>query len=315
MDLATYTALGLDHSLMESDITQPVNGRTFFEDVTTSNSAEGDAGYEPSPEAFPGDAVPRGAVEHIPAWPSDTSYPGTTRAVWIYTSPGSRDGADAPALIVFNDGGMYVDEGGAVRATAVLDSLVHAGELGPVVAVFANPGVPGGAEPGFGDLDTFRHRSVEYDTCNAAFASFLETELLPMAEARVGRPFTRDPARRMIAGISSGGICAFNTAWHRPDLFGLVLSHCGSFTAIRGGHNYPYLVRSSERKPIRAFLQSGAADLDTLFGNWALANQAMAAALDYASYEFRFEFGTGGHSLAHAGACFADAVRWLLPDG
>ena len=46
--------------------------------------------------------------------------------------------------------------------------------------------------------------------------------------------------RRLIGGISSGGICAFNAAWHRPDRFGRVLSHCGSFTAIRGGHHYPY---------------------------------------------------------------------------
>ena len=48
------------------------------------------------------------------------------------------------------------------------------------------------------------------------------------------------------------------------------------------------------------------------FGNWPLANQQMAAALSFAGYDLRFEFGTGGHNLRHGGALFADALRWLL---
>ena len=312
MDLDTVKMLGLDRSLVDGALTQPINGRSFFEDVGTATSAPGDAGYEPCPEAFPGPDVERGHLEHVAGWRSSAGYPGTTRDLWIYTSPGVRDAPDAPGLMVFNDGGWYADPDGPIRVPAVLDSLVNSGELAPTVAVFAACGVPEGADQGMGDLATFRQRSVEYDTCNAAFVSFLDSEVLPVAEAHTGRAVTRDPARRLICGISSGGICSFNAAWHRPDLFGVVLSHCGSFTAIRGGNNFPYLVRSTERKPIKVFLQSGAADLDTLFGSWSLANQAMAAALDFAGYEFRFEFGTGGHSLAHGGACLADALRWLL---
>ena len=38
----------------------------------------------------------------------------------------------------------------------------------------------------------------------------------------------------------------------------------------------------------------------------------MAAALSFAGYDLRFEFGTGGHNLRHGGALFADALRWLL---
>ena len=52
-----------------------------------------------------------------------------------------------------------------------------------------------------------------------------------------------------------------------------------SFTNIRGGHHYPYLVRTSERKPIRMFLTSGKMDLDVLYVNWPLANRQMASAL------------------------------------
>ena len=85
----------------------------------------------------------------------------------------------------------------------------------------------------------------------------------------------------------------------------------GSFVNVRGGHNYPYLIRSTPRKPLRVFLQSGERDGNAIMGNWALANRLMASALEYAGYEYRFVFGEGGHSVRHGGAIFADSLRWL----
>ncbi|HZP29733.1 MAG TPA: alpha/beta hydrolase-fold protein [Acidimicrobiia bacterium] len=312
MDLDTYRALGLDRSLVDDGLTSSFNGRSFFDDVTRSTSDPGDAPYAPCPEAFPAAGTPRGRVEHVPGWQSSACYPGTTRDIWVYASAGLDAATDAPALMVFNDGGTYVADDGAMRVPAVLDSLVHAGELPPTMAVFVQAGRPEGADGGMGDLATFRQRSVEYDTCDDRYVTFLATEVLPLAEERAGRPATTDPARRLICGISSGGICSFNAAWHAPDRFGLVLSHCGSFTAIRGGHHLPYLVRTTERKPIRVVLQTGAHDLDTVFGNWELANRELAAALSYAGYEHRLEVGSGGHTLAHGGAILADSLRWLF---
>jgi enterochelin esterase family protein len=90
-----------------------------------------------------------------------------------------------------------------------------------------------------------------------------------------------------------------------------VLSHVGSFVNLRGGHQYPYLVRSTPRKPIRVFLQEGKGDVNIVSGNWVLANQQMASALEYAGYDMRFDFGDGGHSLRHGGAIFAESLRWL----
>ena len=86
---------------------------------------------------------------------------------------------------------------------------------------------------------------------------------------------------------------------------------CGSFTNIRGGNQVQYLVRSNERKDIKVFLQSGERDADIILGSWPLANQTLAASLDYAGYDFRFEFGTGGHNLRHGGSMFAETLRWL----
>jgi len=133
-----------------------------------------------------------------------------------------------------------------------------------------------------------------------------------LVEDHLGRALHTDPSRRLICGISSGGICAFNAAWHSPESFGLVLSHCGSFTNIRGGHNFPYLVRSTEAKPIKVLLQSGKHDLSIVQGSWAIANHDMAAALEFSGYDFKFVFGEGAHSLRHGGAIFADSLRWLF---
>ena len=82
-----------------------------------------------------------------------------------------------------------------------------------------------------------------------------------------------------------------------------------------GGDNFPYLIRTERRRPIRMWLQSGKHDADIPNGNVALANQTMAAALEYAGYDHRFEFGEGGHSLAHGGAQFAESLKWIFRPG
>ena len=178
-----------------------------------------------------------------------------------------------------------------------------------MVGVFINLGTVPAADPG---QRPRANRSFEYDTLSDQYARFLEKEILP----EVGKELRlrQDAAGRAICGISSGGICAFTAAWERPDLFSKVLSHVGSFTNIRGGDVYPGLVRKTPRKPIRVFLQDGSGDLDNQFGSWPLANQQMAAALKYAKYDYRFEYGDGGHNGKHGGAILPDSLRWLWRD-
>ena len=117
---------------------------------------------------------------------------------------------------------------------------------------------------------------MEYDTLSDQYAKFLLNDLLPEVQKKYN--ITEDPMGRSACGISSGGICAWTVAWERPDQFRKVISYIGSFTNIRGGHNYPAIIRKTEKKPIRVFLQEGENDLDNLHGNWPLANRQMAAA-------------------------------------
>ena len=84
---------------------------------------------------------------------------------------------------------------------------------------------------------------------------------------------------RAIAGASSGAICAFTAAWERPDAFSKVFSTIGTYVGLRGGNDYPTLVRKTEPKPIRVFLQDGSNDLNIYGGDWWVANQDMLSAL------------------------------------
>jgi enterochelin esterase family protein len=258
----------------------------------------------PDSEVQPG--VPKGKVTKH-SW-SSKIFDGTVRDYWIYV-PAQYDGQQPACVMVFQDGGAYVNEKGQFRVPTVFDNLIHKKEMPVTIGIFINPGNFPATEAG---KQPRSNRSFEYDTLSDQYARFLEKEMLP----EVGKEYKlrSDAAGRAIGGISSGGICAFTVAWQRPDLFSKVLSHVGSFTNIRGGDVYPGIIRKTERKPIRVFLQDGSGDLDNQHGNWPLANQQMAAALKFAKYDYKFEYGDGGHNGKHGGAILPDSLRWLWRD-
>lgn len=313
MDIETYQRHGLHKPFAEDDFFgKIVNGRSNQE-AFDALSIPADNQYNPCPEAYPDEKVPRGLVTSLTDWSESSIYPNTQRDIWIYIPSQFDPHGEPPALMVFNDGSLYLDDIGVIRATKVLDSLTYAGEIPPTIGVFIMPGRPDDVAKGTKGSDPrmFKQRSIEYDSCTDTYVRFLLDDVLPLVAKHIGLDLTENPARRTICGISSGGICAFNAAWHRPEAFGRVLSHCGSFVNLRGGHNYPYLIRSTPRKPIRVFLQSGEGDSNIIIGSHPLANQQMAAALEFAGYDFKFAFGQGGHNLRHGAAIFADSLRWL----
>lgn len=270
--------------------------------VAFTTSMTGDEPYALSPDSSRKDGVPHGSVTQHRWW-SERIYPGTERDYWLYV-PQQYRGTTPACLMIFQDGGRYV--GPEVNVPTVFDNLIAEGAMPVTIGLFVNSGDKGPGDPVFGGNN---NRSYEYDSLGDAYARFLLEELIP--EVAKEYALVDDPAGRAICGISSGGICAFTAAWERPDAFGKVVSHCGSFTSIRGGNAYPSLIRRTEVKPIRVFLQTGARDLDTVYGNWSLANLEMAAALAYRDYDYQFVFGEGGHTLKHGGAIFPDTMRWL----
>ncbi|MDB6004507.1 MAG: esterase [Prosthecobacter sp.] len=273
--------------------------------ASLAHSAPQDDQYVLGPDSQVKEGVPQGKVTQMPAWANSKIYPGTTRDWWVYVPAQYK--AETPAnVMVFCDGGGFVKADGQFRVPVVFDNLIAKGEMPVTIAIFINPGVFPTTNP---KEKPRSNRSFEYDSLGDLHARFLLEEILP--EVSKSYKLTEDPEGRAICGNSSGGICAFTVAWERPDAFRKVVSHIGSFTNIRGGYVYPALVRKTEKKPLRVFLQDGSNDLDNQFGNWPLANQDMAASLKFAGYDYQFVLGEGTHSGKQGGAILPDTLRWL----
>ncbi len=253
------------------------------------------------------EGVPQGTVTKG-TWTSDKVFPGTVRDYWVYV-PKQYNPQKPACVMVFQDGGAYVNTERQFRVPTVFDNLIHKGEMPVTIGIFLNPGVFPTEKP---DGKPKSNRSFEYDTLSDQYARFLLEEILPA----VGKDYnlTDDPNGRAIGGISSGGICAWTVAWERPDAFRKVLSHVGSFTNIRGGHDYQAQIRKTDPKPIRIFMQDGENDLDNIHGNWPLANQQMAKSLAFKEYDYKFVYGTGAHNGIHGGAILPESLRWLWRD-
>lgn len=272
--------------------------------VMPNTSAAGDEQYQLGPDSHRQEDVPRGEVtKHV--WKSRI-FEDTIREYMVYV-PAQYDGSTPAAVMVFQDGHAYVSETGQFRVPVVFDNLIHQKRMPVTVGIFINPGHK--SENVAENPWKSSNRSFEYDTLSDQYARFILEEILPEVGKTVKLSERRED--RAICEISSGGICAFTVAWERADQFSRVLSHAGSFTNIRGGHNYSALIRKTERKPLRVFLQDGSNDLDNQHGNWWLANLQMDAALKFAGWDYRFVGGEGGHSGVHGGAILPESLEWL----
>ncbi|NOS68342.1 MAG: gluconolactonase [Verrucomicrobia bacterium] len=232
-------------------------------------------------------------------------FPGTTREVSVYL-PRQYDATTPACVYVGQDGGGF-------NATTVFDNLIARKEIPVLIGVFIKPGVVKAADTN--SLDRF-NRSLEYDGLGPDYARFVLTEIFPAveklktADGRTVRLSTNGNDR-CIGGASSGAICAFTAVWERPDAFSRVFSSIGTYVGLRGGNDYPTLVRKFEPKPIRVFLQDGTNDLNIYAGDWWMVNQEMERAFTFAGYEHEHVWGSGGHDGKQATAIFPDAMRFL----
>ncbi len=272
--------------------------------LTLPASAD-DSEYRLGPDSERQEGVPAGEVKSF-VFADSKVFAGTTHA-WSLYVPKQYDSAKPACVMVFFDGSGYAKLDGHTRVPIVFDNLIAKKEMPVTLGVFINPGIFKATDGG----NDRSNRSVEYDTVSDANARFVIEEIMP--QVTKDYRLTDDPAGWAIAGMSSGGIAAFTVAWERPDKFRKVVSWIGSFTNIRGGYVFPALIRKSKRnpKPIQVFLQDGSNDLDNAHGNWPLSNQDMAAALKFAGYDYKFEYGSGAHSPKHGAALFPETLRWL----
>jgi len=264
--------------------------------------------YPLGADSKPQPGVPKGEVLKF-TFENSKIFPGTWREFWVYVP--AQYTPDKPACVYVNQDGIQYE------APIVFDNLIHKKEMPVTIGVFIMHGRVKAADSGTA-LDRF-NRSFEYDGLGDNYVRFLLEELLPEVETKKttdGRAIriSKNGNDRAIGGASSGAICAFNAAWERPTEFSRVFSAIGTYVGLRGGDRYSTLVRKSEPKPIRVFLQDGSNDLNIYGGDWWMANQTLERAMSFAGYEVQHVWGEGAHNQKHATAIFPDAMRWLWKD-
>jgi sugar lactone lactonase YvrE/enterochelin esterase-like enzyme len=280
----------------------------------------------PLPDAQRQPGVPQG--EMLSGEITDSKiYPGTENQFQVYVP--KQYNPDKPACLLVKLDGF------AGGQAIILDNLIAKGDMPVTIGVGITPGMivkPGDdaqaaaaeteAKPGKPvkppkkDVARF-NRSYEFDSVNDNLPNYVLDELLPKVEAMTtkdGRAIhlSHDPNDRAVTGGSTGGIGSFTLAWRRPDAFSRVYTLIGTYVSMRGGHEYPALIRKTEPKPIRIFLEDGNIDSwNQIFGSWFMANVQMEAALNWSGYDVQHAWGTHAHNGKPGGTIFPDVMRWL----
>jgi enterochelin esterase-like enzyme len=280
--------------------------------------------HDPAPEMTVQAGVPQGDVYTFDMQSSDSKiYPGIvrettgqplidpndptklivhshaapyTRHVAVYVPKQYVPGTEAP-FIVGADGPV----GGDKLLFTALDNLIAQKRVPVMIAISIGNG--GGDAQG-------SERGLEYDTMSGLYAEFVEKEVLPLAEQQAHVKLTKDAEGRATMGGSSGGSCALEMAWYRPDLYHRVLTYSGTYVNQQWPYNpetphgawefHEHLIPNNPVKPIRIWMEVG--DRDNLirrddYHDWVLANENMARVLATKGYHYQFVFAVNaGHT-------------------
>ena len=264
--------------------------------------------YSLGPDSQPRDGVPKGTVTRLKLEPGKF-YPGTPHNYATYV-PAQYNAAKPAPFMIFLDGSGSLNNN--VRVPVVFDNLIASGDLPPLIGIFVDPGIL----PAVSDTAQNRFERVfEYDSLSDRYSRFLLEELIPEVAKKYN--LSKDPNDHAISGVSTGAVGAFMAAWNRPDQFHRVLSFIGTFVAMKGADGLPALIRKTEPKPIRIFLQEGKNDhvvpnepYGTFYaGSWPINNQVMLEAFQSAGYDVKLVMGEEGHNMKQGAAIMPEALH------
>ena len=188
-----------------------------------------------------------------------TSHPAPyTRKIAVYVPKQYVAGSAAPFI---------VGADGPDRALfTALDNLIAEKKVPAMVAISIGNGS--------GDAQG-SERGLEYDTMSGRYAEWVESEVLPLVEAKAQVKLTHDPDGRATMGGSSGGSCALIMAWYHPEWYHRVLTYSGTYVNQQWPPNeqtphgawgfHEGLIPESAKKPIRIWMEVG--DRDNLNSN------------------------------------------------
>lgn len=244
--------------------------------------------------AVPRPGVARGAV--IQATLRSAAL-GGRRRVWVYR-PAGVPVAGLPLLVVF-DGFLSLK---VLRMPTVLDGLIAAGRIPPLVAVFVNS--PNGER---------RNRELRP---TRPIVDFVIRELMPWVRRRW--PVTDDPSRRIIYGASLGGLAACYVGLRAPHEFGAVIAQSGSFWWSPPGGEPEWLTERYARQPrlpLRFYLDVGTQEVTNPRGDHLAqlpVTRRMRDVLIERGYPVTYVEYAGGHDYVNWRRTFPEALIALL---
>jgi enterochelin esterase family protein len=245
--------------------------------------------YQTPPELLPtAEDIPTGTIA---SHTLNSSYLNHTRTFYVYQPPGQLVGEKLPT-VYFNDGTDFLN---ILDAPVILDRLIAARQIPPLIAVFTLPVI----------------RTEDY-TLNADYARFMALELVPFIQAN----FDADPApeKTAVLGVSRGALAAVHTAASHPDVFGLVAGLSGPYTTndsalllqIAGqgapGLNF-YLAVGTYETAIQGSPQEG---------NLLEANRLLVDILEDKGYPYLYEELPHGHSWGFWEGLIGRGISYLL---
>jgi gluconolactonase len=237
-------------------------------------------------------------------------FPNTLHTITVYVP--AEYNASKPACVYVGLDGL------GFHVTTVFDNLIAQGAMPITIAIGVSPGTVDSAR---GTEDPRFDRSFEFDSLDDRLSRFLLEDVIPAVQSHRTPDgdvikLSSNPNDRAVGGGSTGGIAAFTVAWQRPEAFRRVFTAIGTFVGMRGGEGYYVLVRKTEPKPLRIFMQDGVNDewAGAEMGDWWMSNQTMYRALEFSGYDVHHVWGAGTHNGTHADSIFPDAMRWLWRD-
>lgn len=286
--------LAIERDGREELIVDPRNPERA-EDPFGENSEARTLGYERPEWSLPRGA-PAGRIEDLAI--GSRAF-GETRAVRVYL-PAGHDPARPCPLVVVHDGDDFVSY---ADLPVVLDNLIDAGEIPPVIAALVQT----------------RDRLGEYSG-SRTHARFLVADLLPALSARWR--IADAPGDRVLLGASLGAVASLSTAFRFPGVFGGLVLKSGSFILDERKlarrphpvfHRIARLMRALRRAPAlpgtRAFVSTG--ELEGL----ASENRALASFLRERGVDVLFKSAWDGHHWHNWRDQLRDGLRWALRPG
>ncbi|HEY3014421.1 MAG TPA: alpha/beta hydrolase-fold protein [Nocardioides sp.] len=154
----------------------------------------------PQPWAARREGIARGRVERH-EWPDGS-------ILHVHRPAGSADGSDGPTALA------VVTDGHSMMALGIIDTLdnLAADRAVPALTTVVVESIQGAAPRGL--------ERVASLATGAILEAFVD-DLVPWVEERYA--VSADPARRVIAGHSLGGLAALHLAVERPDVFGVAV--------------------------------------------------------------------------------------------